>query len=40
MYEEFEPTRDFKLVVEADELTAEEVNASKGRNPDDIELEI
>ena len=38
LFEDFEPTRDFKLVVEADELTEQERHAA--RTPDDIELEI
>ena len=40
LFEDFEPTRDFQLVVDADELTAEERGAAgRPRSPDDIELD-
>ena len=40
-FEEFDPHRDFELVVEADELTAEEREAAgEARTPDDIDLEL
>jgi len=40
-FEDFDPHRDFKLVVEADELTAEEREAAgEARSPDDIDLEL
>ena len=41
MFEEFEPTRDFELVVEANEMTPEErLAAQGGKSPDDIELDL
>ncbi len=41
MFEEFEPTRDFKLVVDHNELTAEERKAAGvERSVDDIELDL
>jgi hypothetical protein len=41
MFEDFEPTRDFKLVVQADEMTAEERLAAQGSvDPDDIALDL
>lgn len=41
MFEDFEPTRDFKLVVDSNELTAEERSAAGvERSVDDIELDL
>jgi len=41
MFEDFEPTRDFKLVVDTNELTAEERSAAGvERSVDDIELDL
>ncbi len=41
MFPDFEPTRDFELVVEADEMTPEERHAAgSGSDPDDIELDL
>jgi len=41
LYEDFEPTRDFDLVVEANELTPEErLAAQAGRSPNDIDIDL
>ena len=40
LYPDFDPTKDFKLVLSPDELSAEERAAAAGIDPDDIELEL
>ena len=40
MFEDFDPVRDFELVVSQDELSAEERAAAAGLSPDDIELDL
>ena len=41
MFDDFEPTRDFELVVEGHEMSAEERHAALGEtSPDDIDLQL
>ena len=39
-FEDFDPTRDYKLTIGGDELTVEEREASRPHSVDDIELDL
>jgi hypothetical protein len=40
LYADFDPSRDYKLTLKADELTAEERNRTAADSVDDIALDL